>query len=125
MLNPLYFKISPDTNPSNVPNFQNVDKACQYRYSIFIIEENCFFSRTRNETINFVWTWCFSTDKHFWYNKSKKSSQNSTFEPKFNFSDQNLTLSSRNSSRAKLRVGSVQSGLYTCGIFIEVVCFQV
>lgn len=124
MLNPLYFKILPDTNPSNVPNFQNVDKACQYCYSIFIIEENRFFSRTRNKTIDFVWTWCFGADKHFWYNKSKKSSQNSTF------SNQNSTFQIkirlyRNSSRAKLRVGSVQSGLYTCGIFIEVVCFQV
>ena len=71
MFNPLYLKILPDTNPSNVPNFQNVDKTCQYCYSIFIIEENRFFSRTRNETIDFVWTWCFGTDKNFWYNKSK------------------------------------------------------
>ena len=69
MFNPLYFK--PDTNPSNVPNFQNVYKTCQYCYSIFIIEENRFFSRTRNETIDFVWTWCFGTDKHFGYDKSK------------------------------------------------------
>ena len=71
MFNPLYFKILPDTNPSNVPNFQNVYKTCQYCYSIFIIEENRFFSWTRNETIDFVWTWCFGTDKNFWYDKSK------------------------------------------------------
>ena len=103
--------VSPDADPSNVPNFQNVDKACQYCYPIFIIKENSFFSWTRNKTIDFVWTWGFSTDKNFWNNKSKKR----IFDSKLGFfwigkfSTRKIWLDFFGQNR---KGDSIQSGLY-------------